>query len=434
MDRKQFVAQFVAQASVAEAMAEKVFDQREALNSSDAGWPEPFYCRFISPNCVINYTDSGLGVIFIQKPVLDAMASSFEGKPIINLVHREVKPENFTKQADGIISDVTFNAEDGWYWARGFIWNEETKKTVRDPAYSVSCSFSLDVLGPKGEHNKVAYDSELLESKYGHMAIVSTPRLEGALIDRTQYTAPPPQVQNTKEENKMTLTKIWKSIKDKLEAKNSVEIDPDKSYRLVDGKKVSLSALKAAHMAEKSDEAARKVAEKEKEGELSEDAVIDVDGQETTVKDMIASYSTRSSREAKNAADEKENQEKKAKEDAENAAKEALNALKTAHENGEHDKLESPGAENCVACADVVDKSKKLEAQNAMKADHAAEKHKETFSDDCDDCKKLGREAFNSLKEKAAKRSDPLPMNVGVPKTMREKSEEATARHTLKVI
>ena len=111
------------------------------------------------------------------------MAASLEGKPIVNWDHRTVKPKEFSKGTfQGIIGKPYYNSMDGWYHAPGYVWDEATKKNIQE-GYSISCAYTVSEWGDGGAYHKVPYEKEVKNGTYTHIAVVSTPRYEGARIE-----------------------------------------------------------------------------------------------------------------------------------------------------------------------------------------------------------------------------------------------------------
>jgi hypothetical protein len=285
------------------AVAFSQFRRRE--NSlDDGGWPMICKCRFIEPGLVA-YAD--IGTVLVKKEILDKMAASFVGKPVINEVHKDVEPGVYKNgKADGIVTNVWFE-QDGWYWADFLVWDESTKRNISSDAYSVSCAY--DVTGHNqngGLHNSIPYEGEFLDGQYTHLAVVENPRYEGARI----------VVLNSKEGGGMKF-KFWKLFKKEgKEVRNAGETDGDKTVQ-VDGQAIPLKMLVDCWKAEEAEKA--KKSELEAQGALPEDAVVEIDGKETSVKNLCDNFKSVQAR--KNAEDE-EAKKKKADEEAKNVADE----------------------------------------------------------------------------------------------------------------
>ncbi len=261
-------------------------------------WPKLYRCRFIEPG-LVHYNE--FGTVLVQKPALDKMAKSFVGKPVVNVVHKDVSPADYsTGSADGIVTDVWYDP-DGWYWAKFLVWDPATQKNCESSAYSVSCAYDLlESKDEGGMHNNITYSQEVVDGEYTHLAIVANPRYEGARI-----------LYNSKGGTDMKW-KFWKGGKDKVELQNISE----NSTVEIDGKKVAVKELMELHNSAKPAIT-----------EISIDTIIEADGKELLVKDLVDGYKAS----LKNAEDdEKEKKEKEAKnaedEEKEKKEKEAKNA------------------------------------------------------------------------------------------------------------
>jgi len=146
-----------------------------------AKWPEKFTCSFIEPG-LISYEDMDAGKVFVSKQALDKMAQTFIGKPVVNLMHKDLEPQDF-KKGDGVVTNVYYNETDGWYYCDFLVWDEETKKNCAGGKFSVSCAYvptDTDLVG--GVHNNIKYDQEVRNGEYTHLAIVKNPRYNKARI------------------------------------------------------------------------------------------------------------------------------------------------------------------------------------------------------------------------------------------------------------
>jgi hypothetical protein len=220
------------------------------------------------------------------------MAKTFIGKPVVNVVHKDVSPKDFSMgNADGIVTDVWYDPADGWFWAKFLVWDPATQKNCESAAYSVSCAYDLlESKDEGGMHNNITYSQEVVNGEYTHLAIVANPRYEGARI-----------LYNSKGGKDMKW-KFWQGGKEKVELQNISE----NSTVEIDGKKVAVKELMELHNSAKPAIT-----------EISMDTIIEADGKELLVKDLVAGYKAS----IKN-ADDKEKEEKEKKENAEDEEKE----------------------------------------------------------------------------------------------------------------
>ena len=293
------------------------------------GWPTPLKCSFIEPGVVL-YQD--VGMVLVQKTVLDKMANSMRGKPVINVDHREVSPDDFRNgNADGIVDGneqaVWFDPTDAKYHCSFQVTTPATLTNIKN-GFKVSCAYKVTKWGPGGIHNNVPYEREVLDGEYTHLAIVANPRYEGV------------RIYNDKGANKMKLLWWRKEEKDGKVLENSTEIETSKSVVEVDGKEVSLDNCIAAFQ----ELEAKKLKELENKGPADTDLIDIGGGKKVTIADLRNAYK------AKNEADEeaeKKKKEKEAKDAEERKNAEDKKKMDEEHEEGKHEKDEK---ENCARC------------------------------------------------------------------------------------
>lgn len=314
-------------------------------NSDDlnnvGSWPLSMKCSFIEPG-VVNYAD--VGMVFVGKEVLDKMANSMIGRPVINEEHRDVSAEDFKNgTAQGIVNSVWFDSKDAMFHAAYQVWDQPTLKNIKG-GYKVSCAYKVTRWGSGGIHNNVPYEREVLDGEYTHLAIVANPRYEGV------------RIYNDKGAKTMTLKWIKKLISDGKEVENSTDIDSSKSVVEIDGKQVAMDNLINAF----------KDQEEKKRKELENQAPADTDlidiggGKKVSVADLKNAYV------AKNADDDDEDKKKKAKEMADdeerkNAAAAAAelqikNDMEKEHKDGKHKESDK---DNCGMCNDLKERRNK---------------------------------------------------------------------------
>lgn len=360
------------------AVAHGMWERRNA--TGDEGWPKLFSCTFIEPG-VVFYQDLGEAgeTVLVQKPALDKMAKSFVGKPVVNLVHKDVDPKTVARgEADGIVSRVWLDEESGWYKCEFLVWDELTQRNCESKIYSVSCAYEpTDVDSNGGVYHNLPFQEEVLDGVYTHLAVVANPRYEGARI-----------FVNSKGGSPMN----WKFWAPKATKKNAADIDPSKTMVNVDGEKVTLQQLYDA------------VTPGEAELEMSDDTMLcGPDGKERTLGDMKnALRAKRKNAEDEAAAKKKAEDEKLKNGESEeelrrtgpknDAAEEAAKKLDA--ETKEKEALERQQA------ADAETKKKDDEKHNALEAEKKAADEKK---------REEGRKSFENLKGTARERSgDPV--------------------------
>ena len=256
--------------------------------------PKRYRALHITPG-VVDYTDGDQReTVLIKKPALDKMNRSFLGKPVFNFAHKVVDIENafdFTSEeieehAVGVISNVGYDLESGYYFADMMIWDEETQTNI-DNGYKVSNAYVPDV-GPGGEHNSVPYDEEVTGGEYDHMAIVENPRYGDVKIFENSKNGKP----MFKLFRKKVLEDMKKNMsdpppdkeKDKDKEKNGMEMNADSVLVGEDGEEYPL-----AEMIESYKKSMAPAGDGEKPTINMEDTV-EIDGKEVSVKELYDNY------------------------------------------------------------------------------------------------------------------------------------------------
>jgi len=151
--------------------------------------PKRYKALHIVPGLVDYTEENQRETVLIKKEALEKMNRSFLGKPVFNFIHKVIDADrafDFTgeesdKHAVGVISDVGYDVESGYFSADMMIWDEETQKNIDEKDFNVSCAYLPDV-APGGVYNNVPYDEEVIGGEYHHMAIVESPRYGDARI------------------------------------------------------------------------------------------------------------------------------------------------------------------------------------------------------------------------------------------------------------
>lgn len=178
------------------------------LGEDSGGKGRHFVSRFIEDG-LVSYGDAG--VLKVTKEALDKFSQTLVGCPVI-IKHQEVNDGNADALRSGVISDVYFNADDGWYYCAGVIWDKEALQKIEE-GWSVSCCYNMtDSTGDSGEWHNMHYDDELLNGVFEHLAIVPNPRYEEATI-----------LLNSKEKEYDMLFKLFNGKKSNEEKSEMVE-------------------------------------------------------------------------------------------------------------------------------------------------------------------------------------------------------------------
>ena len=283
--------------------------------------PKRYRALHITPG-VVDYTDEDQReTVLIRKPALDKMNRSFLGKPVFNFTHKVIEPEvafNFTseeseKHAVGVISEVGYDVESGYYWTDMMIWDKETQDNI-SKGYGVSNAY-IPEAGPGGTYNNVPYDEEVIGGEYHHMAIVKDPRYGDVRI-----------FENSKNGKPMKFTLFSKKEeKPKQNApppkkEEEMKLNSDSVIVIEDGSEIPISEMVEVYK-NSADEEKEKKKKEDEEPKLNMEDTIEIDGKEVSLKELKDNYCAKKNAELptdedmedvvdkdlkKNAADEKE--------------------------------------------------------------------------------------------------------------------------------
>lgn len=143
----------------------------------------PFKSRFLQAG-LVKYD---FGVCLLQKETIDKFIDTFKGCPVI-INHKD----NITESDKvGVVQNIWFSEQDGWFWCDGVLTDDKAVKLVEN-GYNVSCQYAITDYSNNTEkklHNGNPYDKEILNGLFEHLAIVDNPRYEGAYIAVNAYVA-----------------------------------------------------------------------------------------------------------------------------------------------------------------------------------------------------------------------------------------------------
>jgi len=253
--------------------------------------PKRYLAEHITPGLVDYVEDDKRERVLVGKDVLDKMNPSFIGKPVFNFIHKVIDPEtafNFSdeerdKQAVGVVSDVGYNAETGYYTTELMIWDEETIKNIDEKGFSVSCAY-LPKEGPGGTHNNVPYDSEVIGGEYHHMAIVDNPRYEGARIFPNSKSGGIMKFKPNFGKDKVRKNQAEPVVEEEKPEEETMDMNADAVLVTEDGQEIPVSELVANY------KAMNKNMDEEEKPVINMEDTVEVDGKEVPVKDLYDSY------------------------------------------------------------------------------------------------------------------------------------------------
>ena len=259
--KKDFVTSFVNRDDVKSefpnsnerlALAYSMYARKNST-AEDHPFPKKYVCNFIEPGLVF-YQDLGeckvcahamtcekkLGkpcdtpgeMVLVKQEALAKMAKSYEGKPVLDVAHADVKGSTIADgDAEGMVTRIWFDEKIAWWMCEFFLWDKTAQEHAESLAYSVSCAYDPTEVEGGGTYHSSEYQEEVKDGVYTHLAIVTNPRYEGARIS----------LSNSKGGSMFEGLKFWK----KGERKNAAPVDPKEMIN-VDGQDVPLGDLVAA--------------------------------------------------------------------------------------------------------------------------------------------------------------------------------------------
>lgn len=293
--------------------------------------PQSYYCRHMQIG-VAQYVDE---MILVDMDCLKKMIPSFRDKPVF-VRHQEVDLENLQAQADGYVTDSFYNEVDGWLWAKFIIVSDEGHKAVM-AGWSVSNSYAPTAWAGSGTHHNVAYDRKITDGVFNHLAIVPDPRYEDAKIyscDQFKiYQEEEKERLKTLNNSKTGVTKMLKFFRN--ERKEVSNIDENTMIEL-DGKEIAVKDMIALVKNAKEEE------EKEKASKMNDDDEVDVGGEKMPLKELINRYSNLK---GKKNADEDDSSDADEKNNAEDEAKKKDEEEKANKKNAEDEEAKKKAEE-----------------------------------------------------------------------------------------
>lgn len=275
--------------------------------------PRIFYARHIAPG-VCGYEDE---TVFLNEDTLRKMDATFAGKPIY-VGHQKVNLDNLQEEAQGYVVESFFLPEDGAHWAKIIIVGDDGHEAV-GKGWAVSNAYMPEAFGAGGEWHNIAYNREITDAYYTHLALVDNPRYEEATImtpeDFKTYKESKreqlKQLENSKTKQGEKRKMNWKLF-EKKEVTNSEDIE-NKMVELSNGSTVSIREMINAV-----EEEIKEKKDKCNEEDILE-KVVKVNGEDMKVSELVEAFEKKSKKnedkdeEKKDADDKDEEKDKEAK-------------------------------------------------------------------------------------------------------------------------
>lgn len=226
--------------------------------------------------------------VFLNSSTIRKMDASFSGCPVY-VLHVDGVADNvddMRKEADGFVTESFYNAADGKHWAKLMIVSDRGLRAI-EKGYRLSNCYVPKSYKGRGVWNGIAYDREVADGEYEHMAIVPNPRYdESVILTPEQFHA-----YNESQDREIELTRLAnereKPVALKIFTRKRIE---NKAISLEDtivqlpksGKEVSLAAC-----VKNADEAMMK---KTKPAMANADDMVEARGKKMTVAGLLQNY------------------------------------------------------------------------------------------------------------------------------------------------
>ena len=153
-------------------------DLGDNLEAETNGKGRKFVSRFIEAG-VAHYEQ--FGDVLITKETLDKFIHTMVGCPVI-IKHKDITDKNADKERVGVVSDVWYNEQDGYFYCSGIIWDKQAIDLVKNQGWNVSCTYDFESDKQEKTHNGKKIDMEFTDGEFLHLALVDNPRYERANI------------------------------------------------------------------------------------------------------------------------------------------------------------------------------------------------------------------------------------------------------------
>lgn len=250
-----------------------------------------FTSKFLEPG-LAKY-DEPIGTILLDKETIDKFITSFKGCPVI-IDHKDITDDTAKDERVGVVSNVWYNADDGWYYCDGVIFDKNAQGLITNAGYTVSCAYSFNTDEMSGTWHNNPYDSKVVSGDFLHLALVPVPRYEDATIALNSKGDKWITIRPNGEENKgkHLLLKEGETPKEAIERSYGIEMKETSSIPKVNPveKPMDKSSQNPEYKPTKKQDdidfdriLKEKIKEKEQKGEKN----VDWEGKQYTLADLI---------------------------------------------------------------------------------------------------------------------------------------------------
>lgn len=293
-------------------------------NSKEKDWAKCYRAVNFIEKGVCTYQDE---VVYLNQDTLEKCVRDIKGKPVIIKHQRGINPDNMQQHAVGYVTGAGFDEFNASFSCDFVLFDEEAKSKIAN-GWSVSCAYLPKAFGQGGTWHNTAYDREITDLEFTHLALVPDPRYEDAKV-----------YENAKDEESYNKLKneIEKNTQEKQNNKED-EMDVNEFIsKITDGIVEKFNACKKNEMDE--EEEKKKMDEEELDNE--DDDKLEFEGETYSKKELVNAFKTMKKNEADAEAAKKVEKEKEEKENAlgEEAYKKLEELLNSRKTDDESDKI-----------------------------------------------------------------------------------------------
>lgn len=147
-------------------------------NSKEKDWAKCYRAVNFIEKGVCTYQDE---VVYISQETLQKCVRDIKGKPVIIKHQRGINPDNMQQHAVGYVTGTRFDDFSAGFSCDFVLFDEEAKELI-SKGWSVSCAYMPKAFGQGGTWHNTAYDREITDLEFTHLALVPDPRYEDAKV------------------------------------------------------------------------------------------------------------------------------------------------------------------------------------------------------------------------------------------------------------
>jgi hypothetical protein len=147
-------------------------------NSKEKDWAKCYKAVNFIEKGVCTYQDE---VVYLNQDTLEKCVRDIKGKPVIIKHQRGINPDNMQQHAVGYVTGAGFDEFNASFSCDFVLFDEEAKSKIAN-GWSVSCAYLPKAFGQGGTWHNTAYDREITDLEFTHLALVPDPRYEDAKV------------------------------------------------------------------------------------------------------------------------------------------------------------------------------------------------------------------------------------------------------------